>query len=195
MNLNHFVENFSYYIHNLTFRLTQIVAAKTLGLKRAILFTGNQQLLAIKNIYFRKLLPMYCRNCVRMYDLEKIIMDLQVNAITKVLKDISQMSNIYGAALFSNHGILITSHLPNSIDKRQFCAMCATMAGAALTAGISIGNHNVEQLTVRFDEHYLLCEICTEEILLVIVIDKHEEMNMSILTPFISEIKKLSNNI
>lgn len=122
-------------------------------------------------------------------------MNLQIKAITNLLEDISQVPHIFGSALFSNHGILITSHLPDSIDKRHFCAMCATMAGAALTAGISLGNKYAKQLKVGLDQQSFLCEFCTEEVLLVIVLDNHDEIDMTILTPFITEIKKLSNNI
>ena len=84
-------------------------------------------------------------------------MNPHLTAITKILEEISQKPNIFGSALTSIDGLLITSYLPAGVDKRHFAAMSATMTSAAMAMGTSIGNISTNNIRVNLDHHEIYC--------------------------------------
>jgi len=123
-----------------------------------------------------------------------MIMSQQLTAMTKVLEEMGQIPKIFGSAIVSQDGLLVTSFFSTQIDGRFFAAMCATMTSAAMAMGQSIGSVSTQNISIRLDRHEILCTSCSNKYILVVIFDKPEEVNFDLLNPFIDRVRNLSKN-
>ncbi|RLI87170.1 MAG: hypothetical protein DRO76_02745 [Candidatus Altiarchaeales archaeon] len=66
--------------------------------------------------------------------------------LSDVLKELTDVGDVDGAAVITKDGLLVSSKLPRDVDAETFAAMSATMFGAAETAVLELKKGSVKRV-------------------------------------------------
>ena len=121
--------------------------------------------------------------------------NLKIESLNKELEKLEILGDFIGSAIVNRNGLLIASRLPRDIDDRKFGAMAATMFGAIETAATAVKEHQVNNLTVEFNDYQLLIVGADEQIILVTLLDLNINLGLVFIEieETIKNIKKILN--
>ena len=117
--------------------------------------------------------------------------DKELQNLNKELNKLEKFSGIIGIAIVNRNGLLISSHLPRTIDDRKFATMAAIMYESIETAVSSFNGDKIIHLTVEFDEYQLLVIEMDENIVLVSLMDLNTNLGL-MLIEIEESIKKIN---
>ncbi|MBD3254816.1 MAG: hypothetical protein GF383_06970 [Candidatus Lokiarchaeota archaeon] len=105
--------------------------------------------------------------------------------INYLLQNLDYINGIIGTGVVEKNGLLVTSHLPVDVDKRELAAMTATMFGAMETAVSSLQESKVHNLMVDFDSFKLIV-ISNGNYILTCLVEK--DVNLGLIMIEMEEI-------
>ena len=121
-------------------------------------------------------------------------MDIIVSeSLHKELEKLESISEIIGTALVNRNGLLISSKLPRDVDDRKFGAMAAAMFSAIETSSLSLGNKNVDNLTVEYSDFQLIVMGVDENVIMVSLLNSNSNLGLIFIEieETIKKVKKL----
>jgi predicted regulator of Ras-like GTPase activity (Roadblock/LC7/MglB family) len=109
------------------------------------------------------------------------------------LEKLEVIEDIIGSAIVNRNGLLESSQLPRNVDSRRLGAMAATMFGAIETASLTLGNDNVANITVQFNDYQVIIMGINEKLLLVSLLERNTNIGLIFieLEEVIKNIKKI----
>lgn len=124
-------------------------------------------------------------------------MDIIVSeSLHKELEKLESISEIIGTALVNRNGLLISSRLPRDVDDRKFGAMAAAMFSAIETSSLSLGNKNVDNLTVEYSDFQLIVMGVDENVIMVSLLNSNSNLGLIFIEieETIKKVKKILKN-
>ncbi|MGV9171251.1 MAG: roadblock/LC7 domain-containing protein [Promethearchaeia archaeon] len=109
--------------------------------------------------------------------------------IDEHLRYLNQINGVVGSALVEYNGILISSELPRSFNKREMSAMSATMFGATEKAIENIGEPTIFKIIVDLNGETCLV-VNAEEYLFLVMIKRDANMGLILI-----EIEEIINKL
>ncbi len=110
------------------------------------------------------------------------------------LKQVVQIGDVEGAALITRDGFEIETQLPPSINSETFCALSATMMGAAQTASVELNTGQPHMVIVETDRSNILCFGAGHSALLVITVKAHANLGL-VLVKTREFLKKIEDEL
>lgn len=104
--------------------------------------------------------------------------DLWAN-LTKMLEDLSHMSDIKAAAVVRRDGLIVTHTLPDGVDPKIVAAMSAAIVGTSEMATVQLSHGKFQRAIIESDEGKLLSLGAGDEALLVALV--YEDANLGLV--------------
>jgi len=89
--------------------------------------------------------------------------------------------DIEGSAVITNDGLIITSHLPASMEEERVAAMAAAMLSLGDRTAGELQRGALEQVYVQGDEGYVLLRRATSEALVLVLTTKRAKLGLVFL--------------
>jgi len=110
--------------------------------------------------------------------------------LDSVLKELSSIGGIDGAAIVTRDGLLIDSMMLQEVDAETFAAMSATMMGAAETAINELKKGNVSIVLVEAKDAKIVTTGAGEQAILVVMTKPNINLGLVLV-----ELKKAANKV
>jgi predicted regulator of Ras-like GTPase activity (Roadblock/LC7/MglB family) len=89
--------------------------------------------------------------------------------------------DIEGSAVITNDGLIITSHLPASMEEERVAAMAAAMLSLGDRTASELQRGSLEQVYVQGDSGYVLLRRATSEALVLVLTTKKAKLGLVFL--------------
>ncbi|MFO7991437.1 MAG: roadblock/LC7 domain-containing protein [Thermoplasmata archaeon] len=106
-----------------------------------------------------------------------------------VLSDLKG-KGVFGSAVISRDGMIISSDLPAGVHEETFSIMCATIIGAANTANSELDRRSPNKIIVDSDEGRIIIANAGSKLILSVVVD-----STHILSELFDHIKVATDRI
>lgn len=107
-------------------------------------------------------------------------MKSSVEELSEELRILEKISGIIGTAIVNRNGLLITSRLPRSIDKRKFGAMASFLYGATETATNSLQS-NVNNLAIQYENSRVIIMDAGKNLILAVLLEINMDLGLLLI--------------